>query len=86
MEIIIKIEEKKLTKIPTEQLELIQKALTFYIKTSEQFNAYPTDGEHYELFDMKQLIAMMNYPISIDISDDDKDSFASKHGIDFPLY
>jgi hypothetical protein len=86
MEIIIKIEDKKLTIIPTEQLELIQKALSFYIKTSEQFNMCPTDSEHYELFDMKQLREMMNYPISIDISDDDKDSFASKHGIDFPLY
>jgi len=35
---------------------------------------------------MATLSAMMNYEISISISDADKYWFASKNGIDFPTY
>lgn len=72
--------------IPSSQLALIQKALKYYVEQYEKFNNCPTDTEAYEIFDMNQLRAMMNYPINITISKEDKNTFAFKHGMDFPQY
>jgi hypothetical protein len=72
--------------IPTGQLDLIQKALNYYVEQSKKFNCSPTDAEAYEIFDMNQLSAMMNYQVSVTISESDKDTFASNHGMDFPKY
>lgn len=74
------------TNIPSTQLDLIKKALNFYVEQMNRFNSSPTDTEHYEMFDMNQLSAMMNYQVSISISENDKDNFASKNGMDFPIY
>jgi len=70
--------------IQKEQRELIKKALDYYIATSEKFNQHPTQDEAYEIFDMMQLSPMMNYPIYVVISEEEKNAF-SKHGIDFPM-
>jgi hypothetical protein len=78
--------EKSKVIIPSAQLDLIKKALNYYIEQSEKFNITPNDIEAYEKFDMQTLSAMMNYEISISISDADKYWFASKNGIDFPTY
>jgi hypothetical protein len=67
-----------------EQRELIQKALDYYVATSERFNQHPTQEEAYDIFDMMQLSPMMNYPIQVVISEEEKIAF-SKHGIDFPM-
>jgi len=72
--------------IPSGQTAIIQKALKYYVEQSAKFNSSPTDDEAYEIFDMGQLSAMMNYPISITISDKDRDTFATRHGVDFPTY
>ena len=72
--------------IPSSQLALIQKALKYYVEQSNKFNSLPTESEAYELFDMNQLRMMMNYEISITISEEDKNNFAFKHGVDFPIY
>jgi hypothetical protein len=72
--------------IPSSQLALIQKALKYYVEQSERFNSCPIGTEAYEIFDMNQLRGMMNYPISITISEEDKNTFASRHGMDFPEY
>jgi len=72
--------------IPSSQLAVIQKALKFYVEQSTKLNSCPTESEAYDLFDMQQLSAMMNYPISITISDSDKDTFCGRHGMDFPQY
>lgn len=72
--------------IPTPQLALIQKALKYYVQQSAKFNSCPTESEAYEIFDMNQLSAMMNYPISILISEGDKNTFSHKNGMDFPQY
>lgn len=78
--------EIKPTFIPSGQTKLIQKALKFYIETSKKINASPTETESYELFDMNQLCEMMNYPIFIEIDQYEKETFAGKHGVDFPIY
>jgi hypothetical protein len=64
---------------------LIKKALNYYIATSEEFNRNPTQEDIYEIFDMMQLSPMMNYPIQVVISEEEKNNF-SKHGIDFPIH
>jgi hypothetical protein len=66
------------------QRDLIKKALNYYIATSEEFNRNPTQEDIYEIFDMMQLSPMMNYPIQVVISEEEKNAF-SKHGIDFPM-
>jgi hypothetical protein len=68
-----------------EQRELIKKALDYYVATSERFNQHPTQEEAYDIFDMMQLSPMMNYPIQVVISEEEKNAF-SKHGIDFPIH
>lgn len=72
--------------IPSSQLALIQKALKYYIEQSARFNSLPTESEAYEIFDMNQLSAMLNYPVSIKISEHEKQTFCSRHGMDFPIY
>ena len=72
--------------IPKEQTSLIKKALNYYVEQSARLNSEPTQDESYELFDMQQLSAMMNYDISISIMDEDRELFASNHGMDFPIY
>ena len=66
------------------QRNLIKKALDYYVATSERFNQHPTQKEAYDIFDMMQLSPMMNYPVQVVISEQEKNEF-SKHGIDFPI-
>lgn len=79
-------QDKHAYNIPSPQLALIQKALKYYVEQSAKFNSCPTDTEAYEIFDMNQLSAMMNYQISITISEEDKNKFAITNGMDFPQY
>ncbi len=72
--------------IPQGQRDVIKKALLFYIETSQKLNAVPTDTEAYDIFDMNQLRGMMDYPIHIDISEEEQVKFTSKYGVDFPKY
>ena len=81
----IELIESNTYNIPKSQLALIQKALYYYTEQSGKFNCCPTDSEAYEIFDMNQLCAMMNYKITIEISEEQKNRFA-KHGMDFPIY
>ena len=67
------------------QRDLIKKALDYYVATSDTFNQHPTEEEAYNIFDMKQLSPMMNYPIQVVISEEEKIDF-SKYGIDFPIH
>jgi hypothetical protein len=72
--------------LPSGQAFLIKKALLYYIEQSNKFNASPNDNEAYEKFDMQTLAAMMNYEISVSINEGQRENFASKHGVDFPIY
>jgi hypothetical protein len=74
------------TLIPLHQRKLIQKALNFYIKCSDKINSEPTQQEQYDIYDMEQLGAMMNYDMSVSMSKDELYKFESKHDINFPNY
>jgi hypothetical protein len=78
--------EKRKVKIPKSQKELIQKAIEYYLKAYVEFNTNPGDAESHEIFDLKQLNAILNYKIIISINEEDIESFASNNGIDFPEY
>lgn len=74
------------TLIPKGQTEVIKKALKFYISTSQKFLQNLDEEMHHTLYDMEQLCAMMDYPISIAITEPEKQRFSANHGIDFPQY
>lgn len=81
-----KVNQVDQVKIPQDQLDVIKKALRFYIETSRRLNSEPTDNEAYDLFDAKQLCGMMDYPIHITITKEEQIAFSGKYGIDFPEY
>lgn len=74
--------------IPKGQRDLIKKALSFYISSVENIGCSLRDNEevHYTIFDMRQLRGMMDYPIHVDISEDEQILFTNKYGVDFPEY
>jgi len=72
--------------IPKGQMDVVIKAMKFYIEISEKLNAHPTESEHYDIFDLNQLIAIFSYPISVSISKIEKDTFCRNHNVDFPIY
>jgi hypothetical protein len=86
MTVYLRTKQDKCIKLPREQSRIIKKALDFYVETSKKLNAVPTDTENYELYDMEQLSAMMNYEVSVSLSTKDYINFESKHGINFPTY
>jgi hypothetical protein len=79
----------KQIEIPQGQRDVIKKALELYIDefTGKRgtFRGW-TEFESYELFDANQLKAMMDYPILIEISEDEISEFTGKYGVDFPAY
>jgi len=72
--------------IPKGQTDVIRKALDFYVEFNKRLNSLPTDSEAYELFDMKQLSAMMNYKVTVSLDENEEGRFTSTHGIDLPIY
>ena len=74
--------------IPKGQRDIIKKALNFYISSVENIGCALGDNEevHYTIFDMRQLKGMMDYPIHVDISEDEQILFTNKYGVDFPEY
>lgn len=80
------IHQKNNTYIPLHQRKLIQKALDFYISCSEKLNKDPNDEESFELFDIMQLSAMMNYDLVSSLTDEQCENFDSKHNVHYPEY
>lgn len=78
--------ENHVTTLPGSQKKIIQKALEFYISMSKKFNSLPTDTENFEMYDAEQLLAMMNYGVSVSLSQSEYSNFEEKHGISFPEY
>lgn len=77
---------ERMVEIPFDQRKLIYKALNFYLETSSKVVRNPSDTDQYEWFDMRQLSAMMDYPINIEITSEEKENFCSNHGVDFPKW
>ena len=77
--------------LPKEQRELIIKALESYQHTIhlaiERHEANNLgDVLNHDVFDITGLIGMMKYDVEIALPKEHKDTFASRHGVDFPEY
>ena len=81
------VEKTKVTVvIPSAQLLIIRKALNLYQAQFKIMNSDPSQDEASEQFDMFTLAAMMDYKISIELTESEKESFSGNHGVDFPQY
>lgn len=76
--------------LPKEQRELIINALVSYRealnKTINRHNGAMCDNLAHDVYDLTGLIGMMKYDVEIALPKAHKDTFASKHGVDFPEY
>jgi hypothetical protein len=72
--------------IPKYHRDVIKKAIIFYLSSLENIGIELDDDANYMHFDLLQLRGMMDYPIHIDISKDEKILFTGKYGVDFPEY
>lgn len=72
------------TLIPPAQLQIVREALSLMVHVLKNIES---DHAQMKLFDCTQLKAMMNYPVYVDIPEEDKKNFAYYlHGMDFPQY
>lgn len=85
MKITFDIQDNKIL-IPSEQTAVIKKAIMFYLSSLENIGIQLDEEANYMHFDLLQLRGMMDYPIHIEISDDEKRKFTGKYGVDFPQY
>lgn len=85
--------------IPKEQRELIINALESYQHTihlaierheannlGEEAYSYWSNVLNHDVFDITGLIGMMKYDVEIALPKEHKDTFASRHGVDFPNF
>jgi hypothetical protein len=72
--------------IPDSQTKLIRNALTQYLADMERLVKCPTQSQAYEMFDLQQLAALMNYDVKVTLSADQARTFAAINGIDLPQY
>jgi len=85
MKITFEVQDDK-TEIPQGQRVIIKQAITFYLSSLENIGISLDEEANYTHFDLLQLKGMLDYPLYIQISDEDKIKFTSKYGIDFPQY
>lgn len=79
----------KRVRIPKNQIEIVREALEHYREHLDMTKGDDDSIENQHLeFDLITLegIFSTDYGIDVVISEDDKDSFASKHGVDFPEF
>jgi hypothetical protein len=85
MKITFDIQDNKIL-IPSDQTAVIKKAIMFYLSSLENIGIQLDEEANYMHFDLLQLKGMMDYPIHIEITDDEKRKFTGKYGVDFPEY
>ena len=71
------------TLIPPAQIDIIKTSLSNFESVLHSVNTDKADAMR---FDCRQLKAMMNYPVYVDIPKEDKDNFVHLYGVDFPQY
>jgi len=79
---------KNTIKLPQSQRDIIVKALKTY-QTDIRTVAYKTDDQHHTNFDITTLIVVFkdeDVDLRIELDQEIHDSFAHRHGVDFPQY
>lgn len=74
--------KKEVTIIPREQKDILAKAIGLLEDAVKKVGL----NDEYLMFDLTTLKALLNYEISVSLTDKEKQSFTSKNGIDFPEY
>lgn len=74
--------KKEVTIIPTGQKDILAKAIGLLEGAVKNLGL---NDEHL-MFDLTTLKALLNYEISVSLTEQEKQSFTSKNGIDFPEY
>jgi len=77
MKITFDIQDNKIL-IPSDQTAVIKKAIMFYLSSLENIGIQLDEEANYMHFDLLQLKGMMDYPIHIEITDDEKRKFTGK--------
>lgn len=76
--------------LPKGQKKLIIKALKAFERTlkiySEGIDTPTYDEIGFDIFDLNQLIGLMNYDVTINLPIERKEKFCHYHNVDFPLY
>ena len=78
--------QKESVLIPKGQTNIIKEALQYYLEQFSKFNESPNQTEEYKIFDLIQLQALMNYDIKVELTNEEKENFSIKNGVDFPIY
>lgn len=73
--------KKEVTIIPHSQKEILKRAIGLLEATIK----LGAKDEHL-MFDLTTLRTLLNYEIGVALTDEEKESFTSKNGIDFPEY
>ena len=79
---------KNTIKLPRTQKDIIVKALQTY-QTALRTLTDKTDDQHYTDFDITGMTAMFkdeDVDVRIELDQEIHDSFAHRHGVDFPQY
>jgi hypothetical protein len=78
--------QKENVLLPKAQTKIIKDALNYYLEQFIKFNEIPSNKEEHRIYDLKQLISLMNYDVKIELTSKEKENFSFKNGIDFPMY
>jgi hypothetical protein len=74
--------KKEVTIIPHSQKVILKKAIGLL---QEAVTRVGSKDEHL-MFDLTTLKALLNYEVGVALTDQERESFTSKNGIDFPEY
>ena len=78
--------QKESVLLPKGQTKIIKDALNYYLEQFIKFNEIPSNKEEHRIYDLRQLISLMNYDVKIELTSEEKENFTFRNGIDFPLY
>jgi hypothetical protein len=72
--------------LPKSQTEIIRKALIQYLSDMERLVKCPTESQAHEMYDLRQLEALMKYDVMVVLTEDETKSFSVENLIDLPQY
>jgi len=82
-------QEMRTITIAYEQTFIVRKALAYYRECIERFTDernWIADSQDEDLLDLKQLEALFEYTVSVEMTDYELNDFATKHGVKLPDY
>jgi hypothetical protein len=72
--------------LPSSQTLLIRRAIAQYLKDMQRILICPTESQAHEMYDLRQLEALMKYDVMVVLTEDETKSFSVENLIDLPQY